>query len=326
MIWILADRARLPAAKQIDAELEALGSPTAVVSPDNSSSLAIMLDGLGLRVTLDGIELASPSAVLALGPPVENVSSASDEQRFCEREWTSMLRGLLAAWQFEGTAVINPVDLTIEKTVQLMGAARLGWSTPDTYQGASGAELRRLVPWSDSAMKAFTPFVRTCADGKRFERLLTQRLSTADIATGLTAAANACPSIVQPFVKAQWEHRLMVVGDRIFGARIEREGTAAVDVRRKPVAEAHVSPSRLPTDVHERTIELVRSFGLDLAAIDVLETDDEYIFLELNPSGHFYWIEQLTSQPICRSIAELAIERGSHRTMSDKGAMVPNGF
>lgn len=45
--------------------------------------------------------------------------------------------------------------------------------------------------------------------------------------------------------------------------------------------------------------------GLAYGAIDMIVTPQgKYIFLEVNPSGQYGWIEALTKMPISKAIAE----------------------
>ncbi len=50
-------------------------------------------------------------------------------------------------------------------------------------------------------------------------------------------------------------------------------------------------------------------FELQYAAIDlILDRDGRYVFLEINPSGQFGWIEDFTGLPIFASLADLLVE------------------
>jgi hypothetical protein len=50
----------------------------------------------------------------------------------------------------------------------------------------------------------------------------------------------------------------------------------------------------------------MRRLGLVYGAIDMRRTPDgSYVFLEVNPSGQFLFIEELTAQPLTTSLARL---------------------
>jgi len=57
-------------------------------------------------------------------------------------------------------------------------------------------------------------------------------------------------------------------------------------------------------------VELVNKLKLAFGAIDMIVTpDNRYVFLEINPNGHWLWIEELTGLPIARSMATLLERR-----------------
>ena len=50
----------------------------------------------------------------------------------------------------------------------------------------------------------------------------------------------------------------------------------------------------------------MKKCGVSFGAVDMIVTpNDRYVFLEINPSGQFGWIEKLTGLPISRTIAEV---------------------
>ncbi|MNG07036.1 hypothetical protein D3C84_903210 [compost metagenome] len=54
----------------------------------------------------------------------------------------------------------------------------------------------------------------------------------------------------------------------------------------------------------EQILEFMKNLGLTFGCLDFLENKNgEYIFLEINPSGQWLWIEQLTGAPISKALA-----------------------
>jgi len=59
-------------------------------------------------------------------------------------------------------------------------------------------------------------------------------------------------------------------------------------------ADIRYEEAGLPEDVRRRCLEFVKSYGLTFGAIDLIETrSGEYVFLENNPVGQFYFVEEL---------------------------------
>lgn len=317
-IWILTDEVWAPIADRVVEELTALGCETLVVTPDNCADLVVEIQGAKISTHLGDTALDPPNALLYLRCPVPLATRRSDIDRdeadFVAQQWRMMLRGLVTAIEASGTPVLNPVDsiLVDEKTAQLVRAARVGFTTPPALHAAHAGHAERFAKDAGQpcAMKPFAPFVRLGDDGHSLQRILTNVISAEALHAGLVQATVPSPTIVQPFIDAPFEHRVVVIGTEVFSARTKRCGANAIDVRRVSPDKAEVTAGNLPYEAQQRCIDLVRQSGLHLAAIDLLETVDaagqtDFVFLDLNPSGHFYWVEQLTGAPICAALARL---------------------
>lgn len=110
------------------------------------------------------------------------------------------------------------------------------------------------------------------------------------------------PAVYQEEVPKDVDLRVVVVRTKVFPVEVDiADEFRAVDWR---IAEltghrVHYSPFALPRNVEGACIELVHSFGLSYASIDMIRSAaGEYVFLELNPTGQWAWLEQLTGVPI----------------------------
>jgi hypothetical protein len=64
----------------------------------------------------------------------------------------------------------------------------------------------------------------------------------------------------------------------------------------------------LPDRVRNQCLALVQALDLRFGAIELIVTpNNEYVFLEINPTGQYQWLEALTDLPITDSIVELLI-------------------
>ena len=56
-------------------------------------------------------------------------------------------------------------------------------------------------------------------------------------------------------------------------------------------------------------IELTRKLNLNYSAIDmILDENNDYVFLEINPNGQWAWIENKLQFPISKKIVDLLVE------------------
>ncbi|NER82819.1 MAG: hypothetical protein F6K42_25345 [Leptolyngbya sp. SIO1D8] len=64
-------------------------------------------------------------------------------------------------------------------------------------------------------------------------------------------------------------------------------------------------PHTLPADLEQKLLAFMKRLGLEYGAIDMrLTPDGEYVFLEINPSGYYSYVEEATGLPITKTLAE----------------------
>src|SRR5262249_3128281 len=117
------------------------------------------------------------------------------------------------------------------------------------------------------------------------------------------------PGIFQRYVPKASGVRATFVGDRIFAVRIASQShpDSQFDWRRRPFDVDE--PIELPADVAAKTHALMRAFGLNYGAFDFIVTPDgRHVFLEVNPAGHYMWIESKLGLPITEALADALTE------------------
>jgi glutathione synthase/RimK-type ligase-like ATP-grasp enzyme len=122
-----------------------------------------------------------------------------------------------------------------------------------------------------------------------------------------------CPCLFQEYVKKKFEIRITVVADRIFAAEIHSQEHPATlhDWRREELDCVPHHVHELPEELSEKCLLLVKKLGLEFGAIDMIYTPDkEYVFLEINPTGQYGWIEQMTGLNISEAIAKSLVDGG----------------
>jgi glutathione synthase/RimK-type ligase-like ATP-grasp enzyme len=117
------------------------------------------------------------------------------------------------------------------------------------------------------------------------------------------------PVVFQEYVPGV-DVRVTVVGDRLFPAEIDARKTASPEDFRAVWREAPMAPCALPAAVERALRALVAELGLRFAAIDLRRRDDgEHVFLEVNPSGQWLFVEERTGLPITEAVARLLAGR-----------------
>ena len=120
------------------------------------------------------------------------------------------------------------------------------------------------------------------------------------------------PTFLQGLVPKSRDIRVTVIGDELFAAGIDSMlvEEARIDFRVAEMMDLPHEPVTLPQPVADACLAIVKRLGLRFGAIDLLETPDgDYVFLENNPNGQWYWVEMMTGQPMASAMADL-LERG----------------
>lgn len=187
------------------------------------------------------------------------------------------------------------------KPRQLALAERLGLSVPATLVTNDPEDARAFL--ARRGRRAVHKALHGIADTWRPTRLVGPKdLAPLD---GLRWA----PVVFQEYVPGV-DVRVTVVGDRLFPIEIDVRDTRSPEDFRPVWREAPVAPCTLPDEVERRLRALVSELGLRFAAIDLRRRDDgEHVFLEVNPSGQWLFLEERTGQPITAAVARLLAGR-----------------
>lgn len=99
--------------------------------------------------------------------------------------------------------------------------------------------------------------------------------------------------------------RVTVVGTRIFAAEIlSQEGKGKIDFRLD--YSVPMRAHELPEEIAQGCLNVLRQLGLTFGAFDFcLDRDGQYVFLEVNPSGQWLWMEKGLNLPISLHLARL---------------------
>jgi len=121
------------------------------------------------------------------------------------------------------------------------------------------------------------------------------------------------PSIFQRRILKAYELRITIVGDKIFPIKIYSQGDEQLELdwRRKPKLndfEAKMELTSLPSEVEKKLVSFMKLIGLRFGCIDMIVTPDgEYVFLEINPNGQWYFIQLRIEVEIAKAIATLLL-------------------
>ena len=229
-------------------------------------------------------------------------------------EASAAAHGMLASLKAFRMDHVQHIRHAENKQLQLQVARELGLNTPRTLTTNDANAVRAFAKSCESGM--ITKMLSSFAiyDEGRELVVFTNPVKPEDLAD--LSGLSLCPATFQELLPKSLEIRVTVVGQRVMSAAIDSQvsARAAHDWRRDGVRMIKDwLPYQLPLEVEEKLLRLMDYFSLNYGAIDIiLKPDGQHVFLELNPSGEFFWLERTPGLPISEAIADLLLDH-SHR-------------
>jgi glutathione synthase/RimK-type ligase-like ATP-grasp enzyme len=188
------------------------------------------------------------------------------------------------------------------KPHQLAAAERVGLRVPRTLVTNDPTRARRFV-----GARGPSRTVHKALDATPEDWQPTRLVAPEDVRR--IGEIRHAPVVLQEYVPGV-DVRVTIAGRVLFATEIDARATPSPEDFRPAFATARVTPCTLPPDVTRRLRALVAELGLRFAAIDLRRRGDgEHVFLEVNPSGQWLFLEERTGQPITEAVARLLASR-----------------
>ena len=112
------------------------------------------------------------------------------------------------------------------------------------------------------------------------------------------------PIYVQKYVKKKYEVRLTVAGDDFYAVKIVSDNSVDWRDGDKNTYELIETPPEIKKTIRK----LLFDFNLQFGAIDyIVDPDDNWFFLEINPNGQWQWLESALNLTISESIMKILL-------------------
>jgi len=195
------------------------------------------------------------------------------------------------------------------KVPQIVAAREAGLDIPETLFTNDPDEIRAFIR-AHGGRVAFKPFrSQPWRDGDQYYMAYTTVITEEKLVKD--ELLMAAPAIYQELVPKAYELRVTFVGNRAFAAKVRSQETnfGKVDWR-KAYGELRMEPYELPEEIVEKCRAVMRHFGIVFGCFDFIVTEDgRYVFLEVNPTGQFLFVEGYTGLPIGDAFAEMLLQR-----------------
>src|SRR5688500_2017988 len=230
-------------------------------------------------------------------------------------EASAAAHGMLASLKAFRVDHLHHIRHAENKQLQLQVARELGLDTPRTLTTNDPTAARAFAKNCEGGIvtKMLSSFA-IYDEGKELV-VFTNPAKPEDLSD--LSGLSLCPVTFQELLPKSLEIRVTVVGQRVMSAAVNSQVSARAthDWRRDGLRMVHNwEPYKLPLEFEEKILRVMDYFSLNYGAIDVILTPDgRHVFLELNPSGEFFWLERTPGLPVSDAIADLLLGHAPRR-------------
>jgi glutathione synthase/RimK-type ligase-like ATP-grasp enzyme len=242
----------------------------------------------------------------AIHPNPTNNALSHHERQFVAGE----LRHLVTALVLNINAVwVNPIDkvsIAEHKLYQLDIARSVGLKVPRTLVSQDAQRLRNFASGNKTGTICKPIFHGLFFDGKSRFSAYTRRIQPEDMDE---QTARACPVLLQEEIPRDADIRATIIGSQCFVAEIKSD-KRIIDWR-DPKSDVRYAISSLGEEICEKCRLVLDRLGLLYGAFDFIRTPDgELVFLEVNPTGEWAWLEDELGFPMREAFIQLFFGEG----------------
>lgn len=199
---------------------------------------------------------------------------------------------------------VNPIDsvsVAEHKIYQLQVARQVGFRVPRTLVSGDALELQRFADENESGTICKPIFHGMFTDGTAAYSVYTRRVTSDSFDAD---CVKTCPVFLQEEIARSADVRATFIGSRCFVADIKGD-PSLVDWRDPNVAVSY-SVSSLNNEIQRMCRMMLNKLGLIYGAFDFIRTPEgELVFLEVNPTGEWAWLEDRLGFPMRDAFIQL---------------------
>ena len=242
------------------------------------------IKGLGLHATIceELVSVWFRQPVFLRNTPAKPLSPSMQLQK---SQWMGFLRSIAV---FNKAAWMNFPQATYIaecKPYQLSLAIKCGFSVPSTLVTNSADAVKKTFN-SQFIIKSLDTVLLT--EGE--DCLFTYTTASNDLKLTDSTVSSA-PLLAQEYLINKKDIRVTVIGNKLNAVYIlsGEEGIEG-DWRVIPREELNFISFDLPSEIRSACIKLVEELELSFGAIDLIETQNGFHFIEINPTGEWAWL------------------------------------
>lgn len=199
---------------------------------------------------------------------------------------------------------VNPIDrvsVAEHKLYQLQVARQLGFRVPRTLVSRDPLELRTFAAANEFGTICKPIFHGMFADEVASYSIYTRRVNAESFEED---SVKTCPVLLQEEVVRSADVRATFIGPECFVADIE--GDSSLVDWRDPDVPVSYSESSLSDEDQNMCRAMLAKLGLRYGAFDFVRTPEgDLVFLEINPTGEWAWLEDRLGFPMREAFIQL---------------------
>jgi glutathione synthase/RimK-type ligase-like ATP-grasp enzyme len=199
---------------------------------------------------------------------------------------------------------VNPIDkvsVAELKVYQLQIAQQLGFRVPRTVISRDAKMLRTFAAGNETGTICKPIFHGLLAGESADYSIYTRRVTAESIDA---ANVKICPAFLQEEIPRTSDVRATFIGPHCFVADIEGD-PSLVDWRDPDVSVSYTASS-LNQEVEAMCRAMLAKLGLNYGAFDFVRTPaGDLVFLEINPTGEWAWLEDSLGFPMREAFIQL---------------------
>ncbi len=240
--------------------------------------------------------------------PIENSTENEAEQSFIHYEVREFYEGIARLmncfWINDPVFLVN----SFWRMPQLSIAKSIGFNVPKSIVTNSPLEMSKFLNSStnDFCIKRLTNTRVYPSINKGLWTTIINKTDYEEFAN----ATKFCSTFVQEYIPKQFEIRLIVIGNKFFASKIYSQDckNAIMDWRQGQLDDLKQEPYEISEKIKLLSLKLLKRLGLFFGAFDFIVTpDNNYYFLEVNPTGQWLWLENELGLQISDCFADYLI-------------------
>jgi hypothetical protein len=274
-------------------ELESKGVPFVRVNKEHISDYEYSVDPVSpsINVRANGKLIAEGDELISVWfrQPVflRNTPSTplSSHEQLYRSQWSAFLRGLSVYEQIAWMNWPQATYLAESKPYQLYMANLCGLRVPKTLVTNDANSIKNNFTAQIVVKSLDTVLLRDQEDS------LFTYTSECDPNQITQDSVQTVPLLAQEYLCPKIDYRVTIIGRDVFAVKILCDGDpVSGDWRVENRDKLQYIDCNLPKGVEEGCRRLMDKLGLNFGAIDLVETNDGFVFIEINPTGEWGWL------------------------------------